>query len=317
MIAPAGESLRASPIDLGRADRPVWAGRDAEGRFHVLIARDRAGRGARGPSLRRVQIWVTNRLDSGVSRTFLDVVCLIPELVRLFEDIVADMLERIAVDDGDPAVICATELNRWRALLERPRSDRLSLSDEVGLFGELIVALEIARLSARSIPLRWTGPSSATVDFLSDTTAIEVKTTTRREGRIVEIHGVEQLEPPSGRDLFLEWVRVVESPEGRSIADLVVEMTDLGVRRLELLEALGRRGYEERMAHGVSCGLFEVVERRMYTVDDAFPRIIKSSFIGSAMPPGTMMLRYQVDLTGRSPVPLTDHDARLVYERIA
>ena len=227
------------------------------------------------------------------------------------------MLERIAADDGDPAGICATELNRWRALLERPRSDRLSLSDEIGLIGELIVALDIARLSPRSIPLRWTGPSSATVDFLSETTAMEVKTTTRREGRIVEIHGVEQLEPPSGRDLFLEWVRVVESPEGRSIADLVVEMTDLGVGRLELLEALGRRGYEERMALGSELRLFEVVERRMYSVDDAFPRIIKSSFTGSAMPPGTLMLRYQVDLTGASPPPLGDQDARLVYERIA
>ncbi|MDP9273871.1 MAG: PD-(D/E)XK motif protein [Chloroflexota bacterium] len=62
---------------------------------------------------------------------------------------------------------------------------------------------------------------------------------------------------------------------------------------------------------------FEVRERRVYVVDDTFPRIVPSSFRQGSMPAGVMRLRYYIDLTNEPPAPISEQEVEDLLARLA
>jgi Putative PD-(D/E)XK family member, (DUF4420) len=299
-------TIRVEPAGVAVPDGDVLAGLDVDGGRHLLIpvvplTGFREDRRSAGVQIRRTVLE-----DAGVGRHFVDVICLVPRLNDLFAQVAADMLQALLLDPGDPPRACHEILERWRELLEKPDPQLLGPKQLAGLFGELLVVKELVQRNPANGIDAWTGPSRSQHDFTRGSLAIEVKTTTVREGRMVEIHGAEQLERPDGGELLLCFVRLDVEPDGTSVPELVDSVLALGIERRTFLDLLARGGYEPSRAAEYQRPRFVIRERSFYQVTQDFPQITASSFRAGAVPPGVLRIRYDVDLTGEPPYPLDD-----------
>lgn len=311
--APAPGDLRLAPIDVSNDVGRLYAGIDASRRLHLLIPVEpgrpvRADRRSRGVIIELSEY----ELDSAL-RPFIDVSCQDPGLTDVFQRLTWEMVEHIQERPGQSERACQQVLARWRDLLERRRSP-LGPDAAAGLFGELHILAALIE-ACPSCPLDvWTGPSGRRHDFTSPDSAIEVKTTRRSEGRFVEIHGVEQLLPSPGGELFLAFLRVEPRTDGMTIAESVERIKELGVDPTHLEQLLSQAGWslgtdeDERLV---------VTEQLLFAVDDEFPRVVPSSFLHGELPPGVLRLRYQVDLSGPAPTPLSSGQAAKALLRVA
>lgn len=273
---------------------PILVGVDAGGARHLLLP---AGDTEQIPEDRgsRSVVLVPQPLEhEGSLLKFADLVCVEPELRTVYERLAEDVVGQVrsSEEHGDPpAWIAYRVLNEWRDLLARGK--RLGRSKVVGLAGEL----EVMRLAYedRGITLldSWRGPQGDKNDFVSRTAAAEVKATTAREGRRVEIHGLEQLARNGSRDLYLVYVRLAEDPRGITLFGRVERLLELGLPRRKLLELLDETGYQH--VESAESPRLTVSEVRWYAVDDEFPAITHRSFSGGP-PLGIERLRYEIDL---------------------
>jgi hypothetical protein len=297
-------AIRVEPTGVTVPAGEVLAGLDLSGGRHLLVpltagASFKEDRRSAGVQIRQVALEESETLTE-----FADVVCLVPRLNDLFADVAADMLEVLATDEADPPRVCKEVLDNWRELLDRPDPRLLGPQQLAGLFGELLLVEELSRQNPASALDAWTGPAKRQHDFARGHSAIEVKTTTVREGRIVEIHGVEQLEPPLDGSLHLSFVRLDVDSDGLSVPLLIDRILGLGTDRAALLELLARAGYDPTRAAEYDFPRFVVRERRFYEVNDSFPKITPDGFTAGSVPAGVLRLRYDVDLTGEPPYPL-------------
>lgn len=275
-------------------------GLDAAGLQHLLLETQSPGPVTTGvaainASLRTFTI-------EGRSTDHIDVICVDPELVEVFDHFTASVFERSHDEDVDLHAVILNALEDWRALFSvggpPPSVERLT-----GLFGELLLLRDVARLDAREVPDVWTGPRGGRHDLRRGTTAIEVKATRAHTAYQVSIHGVDQLEPPSGGTLHLHLVRVEEVTDGDlNIPVLVEELINLGVSRHALLGALAAAGVSPGGLIAAEGVRFDVRERRTFAVDERFPRIVADSFHGGRVPAEVLDLSYRLDLSG-----LLDH----------
>jgi hypothetical protein len=254
--------------------------------------------------------------DSGRETPFVDLACRRRHLGDIFAHLADEVVRELRRNPRGGAAVCRTVLSRWRELLERGSGRALGLEALVGLFGELWYLRELLRINPTAA-VRWDGPLGGRHDFVARRIALEIKATLRREGRFFEVHGAEQLQPPQGGVLYLAAVKLESSPGGESVPGLVEDVLGLCGDRLEVLRRLSAVGYDQRAADDYRAHLFEVREDRLYEVDDHFPRIVPSSFVGGGMPPGTIALRYTIDLSGPIPRASTDAAAAEVLRRIA
>jgi hypothetical protein len=299
-------TIRVEAAGVIVPDGEVLAGLDAHGGRHLLIpvpasVAFREDRRSAGVQIRRTVLE-----DAGIDLQFVDVVCLVPRLNDLFAEVAVDMLEALNLDPADPPASCHGILERWRELLEKPDPQLLGPQQLAGLFGELLLVKELVERNPANGVDAWMGPSGSQHDFARGELAIEVKTTTVREGRVVGIHGTDQLERPSGGELFLSFVRLDVEAGGTSVPELIDSILELGVERRTFLDLLARGGYDASKAGEYEHPRFIIRERRLYEVEGDFPRITASSFRMGVVPPGVLRIRYDVDLTGEPPYPLAD-----------
>jgi len=282
----------------------ILLGRDGQSRRHLLIPIGDRDKITPDKDSAGVHLLDRSLLDGGKLRRFLDVVCRKPHLEDLFSIIVADIVESLeAPGRADQAV--RGVLERWRELLETERIAAPSLEKLVGVFAELHVLRELAEHSSR-VGDAWLGPDGERHDIVTPAGSVEVKGTRSRVGRQVEIHGVEQLEPPQSGELFLVYVRVERDSNGRSVLDLVDDLEGAGCSAARLRSALIKLGITADHADDVRAVRLTVRERVTYVVADDFPRIIRSSFPAERLPDGVIALNYRIDLSSEPPAPLPE-----------
>jgi hypothetical protein len=128
---------------------------------------------------------------------------------------------------------------------------------------------------------------------------------------VVEVHGIHQLEAPQpAGDLHLVLHCFEEVPDGELTApDLVRDVLALGVDRHQFVQRLGMAGYDLADETEYAQRRFRLTERRMYAVDDHFPRLVPGSFARGDLPAGILLVRYSVDLTGPAPLALPADEA--------
>ena len=307
--------IRVEPTGVRVAAGDVLAGLDISGGRHLLVPEANPFREDRRSA--GVQIRRTILEEAGSQLPFVDVVCLVPRLNDLFAEVASDMLEALVLDPSDPPHTCQETLERWRELLERPDPRVLGPQQLAGLFGEMLYVSEIVSRNRRHGIDAWTGPAKKQHDFARDATALEVKTTTIREGRLIQIHGDEQLEAPSGGDLFLAFVRLDVESSGMSVPQLVEKILNQGVERRTFLDLLSQAGYDPAKAAEYERPLFTAREQRLYAVVHGFPRIVGDSFALGRVPPGVLRLRYDIDVTNEPPFPLEDLAVDRVLKSLA
>ena len=300
---PPAAGVVTAPTGYRVAAGDVLAGIDSEDRRHLLIPLS-AGEAARTDTKGRAVHLA--RIAEGGSH-YLTVLCRLPDLHRVFTQFCRELVESIE-DAASPAREASAAFDRWRALFSEAEQ-RGQLSDEalIGLMGEL-VAVERLLVHGAPADLRfWVGPSSDLHDLRSATHAIEVKATLVREGRIVAISSIDQLQEPPGSDLMLLHLRFDRDPGGLSLTELVSSILAAGAQRLELERRLREVGADPADLAPYGDRRFRITDVRAYDVSGpAFPRLVRSDFAIGDLPPGTLRLSYSIDLTNEPPHPLSD-----------
>lgn len=278
---------------------------DNRGLRHLVIPTQYAGpprldRRSRGIEVGEVELEV----PAGMQK-FVDTCCNKPHLNGLFSVIAVEVLDALSAE-ADPFVVVETVLNRWRELILPQSPQALGREALTGLIGELLVLKRLVELTPGSIG-KWVGPERSRHDFVSEHIALEVKTLTGRTGRVVEIHGPEQLSVEGGRILALVVHRLEPDPQGDvALPDLIHALLETGVDRLLLLQKLASVGYSS--VHDVQYRelRFRLRESPFFVVDEAFPKLTPTSFKGDRLPQGVLDVAYKVDLSTEPPVALTD-----------
>lgn len=292
----------------------LLAGVDGDGRRHLLIPLT-PGEAARTDTKGRA-VHLARIAEGGTH--YLTVFCLLPDLHRVFTQFCRELVESIEQAQS-PAREAAAAFDRWRALFSDAQH-RGELSDEalIGLMGELI-AVELVLAQGATPDLRfWVGPFGDLHDLRSATHAIEVKATLVREGRIVAISSIDQLQEPVGSDLFLLHLRFDRDPGGLNLPDLVSRILTAGAHRPELERRLREVGATPDDLTPYSARRFRITDRRVYDVGGpAFPRLVRSDFAMGDLPPGTLRLNYSIDLTNEPPHPLSEDLAEAAFNSLA
>ncbi|MEQ9501592.1 MAG: PD-(D/E)XK motif protein [Deltaproteobacteria bacterium] len=278
---------------VSTAHGPALVGIDATNSPHLLLAVDASRpavetRPGSSVSARRREL-----RHSGDLQVFIDVACHVPRLSRLFMLLCTDLLERVSQARDDPDAIVGKTLEEWRSLVARAQS-KLDESTARGLFGELHQLEYLLDIDSGALRC-WHGPEGADHDLFAGSTALEVKSLGRR-GAIIEIHGVRQLEPPTGGELVLCVQTVETRTDGDSLGMMVERVQDRTSNRSLFSDRLALLGLEEGEPQ-LETYRFVVTEERYFRVEDGFPRLVPSDLVGGSLHPAIRNLKYVVDLS--------------------
>lgn len=198
---------------------------------------------------------------------------------------------------------------------------RMSDAKEVGLIGELLVLQHVLdKLGEDSAIGAWLGPLAEEHDFGLKESDVEVKTT-RSEARIHVIGNESQLQPVTGRPLYLLSVQITlagTAAEGFTLAALISSIrSKLDLSRRVFDEALERLGWKDSDADLYRTKYQLRSKPRTYLVDSAFPAITGHR-LDDVVPKREFVsgVSYRVDVSHLSfvtpPAPLNDYCEDLV-----
>ena len=313
-VPPLGELARMATEVETPAGTVVFAV-DHEMRRHLLVPTgtvDPSFEDRKSPGIHLVSTWL---VDEAGRAPYIDLACPDSRFARLFSRFADDLVSRLGVS-GDPARTCTRSLARWRDMFRRVPDRALSPRQACGLLAELIQLENLAVAQPHRALETWTGWDRDRVDFRGGTSALEVKATLSREGWSVGIHGLDQLDDSTFGELHVliyRFERVAQG--GTTLPEIVQRLLDLGVDSAELHSRLLAVGYSPHDA-SYDALRFSERERRLYRVDDSFPRLTRRSLVGGNTPDGVTGLRYTVSLNSPMPAPLAPSDLKAVGKRL-
>jgi hypothetical protein len=166
--------------------------------------------------------------------------------------------------------------------------------------------------------LAWTGPGTHRHDFSVSGLALEVKSTTVRLGRRVDIHGHLQLQEPVDGKLYMAFLKLeVAEVAGTSVPSLIDNLVTKGLNRSELFKKLALIGYDVLHESAYKNVRFSILEDRMYLVDESFPRIVEQSFKTGTLPARVREITYSIDISNEPPLPISPDQSVSVYKTLA
>jgi len=196
----------------------------------------------------------------------------------LFATVCADAVAAAANAPSDEALPqFLARLDAWRRFL-RERRAGLTRNETVGLLGELLLLERLVQADG-SMLSTWTSPDDGLHDFLVRGQALEVKTSLGAASAI-RISTLDQLDPSGLRRLDLVHVRLVETPDGRSLGHVIATvervLPDESARRA-FANALLRRGLMPDDLAARSAPLVDVRAFSAYAVGQNFPKLVRTT----------------------------------------
>ncbi len=291
--APAGESVEVSSLTVDTGHGPAALALSPLGQAQLLLPVAAGGRRPAIDAPPALEITAAALTGDGTRRTYIVVTCLDPALDRGFADLVEAVLTRVG--GGEPVKdALATSIHDLGALFAR--GTPATVDDRVirGLVAELIVLRRLAGRDPRA-PALWFGPIPERHDFRGGVHAIEVKSASRKAGRVT-ISSADQLEPPVGGTLQL-WRVALERTEGgaATVATLVQEIEALTGHSPALRSGLKALGCPDPDAPEWDRLSFNCEAIDGWSVEPGFPRIVPSLFPGGVLPAGIQALSYELD----------------------
>lgn len=217
---------------------------------------------------------------------------------ELFKILCRDLTDAAIQTKDDKAMIASVEsrLRRWQRLLEQENYHAMSVQQQMGLFSELTCLRDVVahKLGFGRAVKAWVGPDYDKQDFVTDLSAVEVKSYQSSKGPTVTISSVNQLW--SGKpSTFLNAYALTPSDSGKSVKDLAVEIHQwLGpdVEMRELFETkLESYGYFSSLTNfPLATFLVDLIQIFEVAVD--FPRI-DPAYVAPEIP----AVKYSLDLS--------------------
>lgn len=291
-VAPSPDGLPVSTLGIDTGYGPAALALGEQGHAQLLLP---VAAGARRASLDTppaLEVGTTSLTGAGQRRAYLVVTCLDPLLDRAFADLVEAVLTRIV--SGEPAKdALATAIRDLGALFARPEEGKVDDRIIRGLVAELIV---LQRLAGRhpGAPALWFGPVPERHDFRGGSHAIEVKSASRRTGRVT-ISSADQMEAPSGGTLQLWRVALERTEGGQTVGRLVQAIETLTGPSTVLRERLQALGCTDPEGPDWNRLSFNCEAIDAWDVRPGFPRIVPSAFTGSVIPVGIHTLTYELE----------------------
>lgn len=211
----------------------------------------------------------------------------------LFTTVCADA---ISASEGSSQALSVflDRLDAWRRFL-RERSSGLSRQETVGLIGELFVLLELLPMDRTAADF-WEASNDGLHDFSREGHALEVKASLGPSSQ-VRISTIDQLDTVDLRRLDLLHVRLIESPNGTTlgniISDIMMQLEEASRRTFE--NALLRRGLMPDDTAARSSPRVEMRAIDAYHVGEGFPRLDRAS-----VPHAVSEAQYALDIRALS-----------------
>ncbi len=237
--------------------------------------------------------------------------CVDPRHNSSFTKVAADVIGRIGSGSAGEAAIRAT-IRNFTELMQRERHDQLTLEEEMGVFGELLVLEQLTEQNASAVD-HWCAAEHHQ-DFQGPGGFLEVKTTRNALFNSVTINGLEQLDTSDDRVLHLIALRLERRDDATTMFDIIDRLLAAGTDHDRLWKKLSPRGVlpgddARRRARG-----FDMRERRVFRIGDDFPRLTRSSLKGDCVAPGVGDVVYTVDLSTCGECRLDDAAAGAVLD---
>ncbi len=232
-------------------------------------------------------------------RTYLDVYAK-GHYEMIFTPMANQIFVGVSVQGRNPIDVVLETIDEFRGAL-KPLKPDLSLTEQIGLFGEIWVLLNILipNIGARACFL-WSGPDAERHDFIGNGAHIEVKTTTRSEDKH-EISRIDQLRVPSGKKLLLASIQLEKTRGGeKTIATLIDEVTVvLGVdgKAIDAFESrLAKMRWHNGLRQSSELKKFNLRAVQLFEVEGSFPRL-PDEYVP---PRGITAIKYTIDISARS-----------------
>ena len=205
----------------------------------------------------------------------------------LFDDLILSIFNRIAeISDSDEySREFINSFYKWSSFFENKKSERLTIDQVKGLFGELLF-LKNQLLNSSSnvddILKSWKGPYDEGHDFVFEIKDFEIKTVENSKNNI-RISSEFQLESEKGKELELVVISVFTvAMNGVSIKNLIDEIKAIVLNNFGdisiLLNALFQKGLTFSNLILYDCYKFQPIKESSYNCnDEKFPKLNKSN----------------------------------------
>lgn len=180
--------------------------------------------------------------------------------------------------------VVVNRLEKWKIMFSKGASDGLSITEQQGLYGELMYLHKLALRGVFSYgdTLKiWVGADKAMRDFQGNGWAVEAKTISINNADQITINGERQLDETLLNKLYLYHLAVETSRmNGQTLNDKVEELRSLfsddkaalNVFNAKLMEA----GYFDHHRDLYKERCYKIRKESIYVIDDSFPRIKES-----------------------------------------
>ena len=215
------------------------------------------------------------QINGGAFKKYLSITPPTIELSEVFLSFIRFTLDDIASQNSVENVITLIieKYEEWSAFFTSGGLGKDSTSKIIGLIGELLILEKVIKRFDATAISTWWGPVRHRHDFEFANSGIEVKTTVNPHSNEVEIHGLKQLFPDSGRSLYLAHLKLNLDPQGLNLSELINRLLNSGVSKFELEEKIKKSGVSEDLVKSFADFKFKGFIDRYFSIDSAFPSI--------------------------------------------
>lgn len=214
--------------------------------------------------------------------------------IQLFSDANTDIFAYLCGNLVETIERCDTEakairlvlnrLEKWKTMFSKGASDGLSITEQQGLYGELMYLHKLVLRGIYSYidTLKiWVGADKAMRDFQGKDWAVEAKTISINNADQITINGERQLDETLLDKLYLYHLSVeVSRMNGQTLNEKVDELRSLfsddksalNIFNAKLMEA----GYFDHHRELYRERCYKIRKESIYVIDDSFPRIKES-----------------------------------------
>jgi hypothetical protein len=216
--------------------------------------------------------------DVGIKQ-FIDLECSMKVYINQFTEVAKEIAEKILIKNELPHKSVRTVINNWKSFWSANVKHILSEEEQIGLICELFILKKLCEISPDMALMSWKGPLKEKHDFFFPNWVFEVKGTMKKE-HIHIINGLEQLEPPSGKNLSLISFLLTKTDNinAKSLQDLIEEieikyLCDDAMLIEQFHNLLLYTGYTYTCREEYKKAKYELYSKKFYIVDEKFPKL--------------------------------------------